>query len=79
MSENVNILIEKMNQEQARKKPMHGQNSSIQLSDGGDVPGRSFSPGVRQSTIDAKSESLQQADKATLSLMKEHEKLKKRL
>ncbi len=81
MSENVNILIEKMNQEQSRKKIVHGQNSSLQLSDGGDVPGRSQSPGVRQPsiTMDSRADSLQYADKATLSLMKEHDKLKKRL
>lgn len=48
MSENVNILIEKMNQEQARKqRGLNGNNQSM-MSDGGDVPGynnnRSNSP-----------------------------------
>ena len=48
MSENVNILIEKMNQEQARKqRSLHGGNQS-QISDGGDIPGnRSSSPNNR--------------------------------
>jgi hypothetical protein len=48
MSENVNILIEKMNQEQARKqRSLHGGNQS-QISDGGDIPNnRSSSPNNR--------------------------------
>lgn len=54
------------------------------MSDGGDVPGRSSSPPQGRSSIQAGStegghqQSLY-ADKATMSLMKEHEKLKKRL
>jgi len=44
MSENVNILIEKMNQEQARKqRGLHGGNQSSMMSDGGDVPGNNRS------------------------------------
>lgn len=47
----------------------------MQMSDGGDVPGgRSSSP-----PQDGRSQQAIYADKATMSLMKEHEKLKKRL
>jgi hypothetical protein len=46
------------------------------MSDGGDVPGQRSSSPHGRSTTDQQS---LVADKATMSLMKEHEKLKKRL
>lgn len=50
------------------------------MSDGGDVPGgRSSSPPNNRSSIQGGEGQSLYADKATMSLMKEHEKLKKRL
>lgn len=45
MSDNVNVLIEKMNQEQRRKELASKAHTNYQMSDAGDVPGgRTKSP-----------------------------------
>ena len=78
MSDNVNILIEKMNLEQKRKE--RGIHINNNTSDGGDVAiNRGQSPNARSQTITVDQQQQIHADKAVLSLMKEHEKLKKRL
>jgi hypothetical protein len=77
MSENVKILIEKMNHEQARKSKAGGA-SALSMQEGGEVPGRSQSPVDNRSMV-SQSVTVANTDKATLSLMKEHEKLKRRL
>ena len=76
MSENVNILIEKMNHEQARKSKAGA--SALSMQEGGEVPGRSQSPVDNRSMV-SQSVTVANTDKATISLMKEHEKLKRRL
>lgn len=85
MSDNVNILIEKMNQEQQRKVKKGNQNGSVNLSDDGGytLGNEASSPKSKiqyQSQIGSSAgDHAANTDKAILNLMKEHAKLKKRL
>eukprot|EP00347_Sterkiella_histriomuscorum_P015656 403356196 len=64
MSENVNLLIEKMNQETLRKKRLAGG-------------GNSSRPGSQK--IRTREKEIQNTDKAISNLIREHQRLKKRL
>jgi len=61
MSENVNLLIEKMNQESLRRKKFHGESR----------------PGSQR--IRAREKEIQNTDKAIQNLVREHQRLRRRL
>lgn len=82
MSDNVNLLIEKMNQESLRKRKYLGP-GQVSLGDKQSVAGRSTAGaskhGSEASRVRAADQEILNTDKAVGNLMREHAKLKRRL
>ena len=69
MSENVNLLIDKMNQESLKKKKLGGALASV-----GEGPERPGSQKIR-----TRQKEIENTDKAIKNLVKEHARVRKRL
>ena len=82
MSDNVNLLIEKMNQESLRKRKYLGPGQAS-IADKQSMAGRSTAGASKHGSEASKMRSADQeilnTDKAVGNLMKEHGKLKRRL
>jgi hypothetical protein len=68
MSENVNLLIDKMNQESLKKKKVGG---ALAQNDAMDPPG--------SHQIRTRQKEIENSDKAIANLIKEHQRVKRRL
>lgn len=71
MSENVNMLIDKMNQESLKKKKVPGGPGGAGASETGERPG--------SQRIRAREKEIENTDKAIQNLIREHQRVKKRL
>jgi hypothetical protein len=78
MSENVNLLINKMNQESLKKKKYLGPSSGISENQS-HAGGMSYNGNNQTSRLKAADQEILNTDKAVGNLLREHTKLKRRL